>query len=174
MCRTNYPWIKMRLKRKTLKELMAVVGIVIISTLPYFHDVITERGVGTRSWIPNVGSESFFTGSDGKIMGFSSYRVFIYTVLIHLSAHIAFIGWMMDAKGKSYRIALLVPVILSGYTVAMFLFNAKETTFNSTSVKFYITIVVTIAVFIFYFLDRRNELNIASSNPKKIDNEGDS
>lgn len=137
-----------------------MVGIIVVSTLPYFHDVITEKGVGTKPWIPNVGAETLFTNPDGKVMGFSSYRVFLYYLFIHLFAHIGFVGWMMDAKGKSYRIALLVPVILSGYTVAMFLFNAKESTFNSTSVKFYLTIAVSIAVLVSYILDHRNKLNI--------------
>ena len=153
----------MKVKRKTLKELLAVVGIIMISTLPYFHDVITEKGVGVRPSMPDIGVENFFTNDDKKVMGFSSYRVFLYYLFIHLFAHIGFVGWMMEAKGKSYRIALLVPVILSGYTVAMFLLNAKETTFNSTNAKFYITIVATIGVFVFYFLDRRNKLNLKNS-----------
>ncbi|PIB39079.1 hypothetical protein BFP75_00965 [Maribacter sp. 4G9] len=138
---------------------MAVVGIVVVSTLPYFHDVITDQS-GTREGIPIIGAEELFTDSQGKIMGFSSYRIFLYTLMIYLFAHIGFVGWMMDAKGKFYRIALAVPVILSGYTVAVILFNAKETTFNSTSTKFYITIAATIGVLAAYILDHRSKLNL--------------
>jgi len=159
------PLKKMRLQKTTLCNLLAVVGIILVSTLPYFHDIITEKS-GIRPGVPIIGAEELFTDSHGKVMGFSSYRVFLYTLLIHLFAHIGFVGWMMDAKGKSYRIALAVPVILSGYTVALLLFNAKETVFNSTSIKFYITIAATMGVFIFYFLDRRNKLNL-----KKVENE---
>ncbi len=157
------PWKKMKLQKKTLKELAGLVVIIIVTTLPFFHDFITERGVGPRSWVPIVGAEDFLTDNNGKVMGFSSYRVFLYTVLLHLFAHIGFLGWMMDAKGKSYRIALLAPVILSGYTVIIFIFNAKETVFNAVSTKFYITIITTLVVFVFYFLDRRNKLNLQNS-----------
>jgi hypothetical protein len=160
----------MRLKKKTLCELLAVVGIVVVSTLPYFHDIITDQS-GTRQGVPVIGAEEVFTGSDGKIMGFSSYRIFLYTLMTYLFAHIGFVGWMMDAKGKFYRIALAVPVILSGYTVALILFNAKETTFNSTSAKFYITIATTIGVLVFYILDHRNKLNTRKEKSKHASSE---
>jgi len=145
----------------------------VISTLPYFHDIITEKS-GLRSGVPIIGVEELFTDSNNKVMGFSSYRVFLYTLLIHLFAHIGFVGWMMDAKGKSYRIALLVPVILSGYTVALLLFNAKETEFNSTSVKFYITLLASLGVFIYYLLDHRNKLNIKKTESEHAGTEVDS
>lgn len=136
------------------------VGIILVSTMPYFHDVITIKGEGLKSWVPTIGMIDFFTDSSGKVMGFSSYRVFLYYLFIHLFAHIGFVGWMMAAKGKSYRIALLVPVVLSGYTVALFLFNARETTFNSASFKFYLTIIITIAVLVFYYIDHKNKENV--------------
>jgi len=164
----------MKLKKKTLKELLAVIGIIMVSTLPYFHDVITERGVGTRTSIPNLGIETFLTNSEEKVLGFSSYRVFLYTLFIHLFAHIGFVGWMMDAKGKSYRIALLVPVVLSGYTVIMLLLDAKESPLSNTSTKFFITIATTLVVFVLYFLDRRNKLNIKKTQSKHAGSEASS
>ena len=121
----------MKLKKRTLKELLGVVVIILISTMPYFHDVITERGVGVKEWVPNLGIEKTFADEKGKVFGFSSYRVFIYTLFIHLLAHIGFLGWMMDAKGKYYRIALSVPVFLSGYTIAVILFNERQGPLNS-------------------------------------------
>ncbi|WP_430907288.1 hypothetical protein [Maribacter sp. 2-571] len=155
--------------KTTLKELLVVVGIILVSTMPYFHDVITAKAVGVRPWIPQVGLQELLTNSNGRVAGFSSYRVFLYNLFIHLFAHIGFLGWMMDAKGKYYRIALLVPVILSGYTISIFLLNAKVTDYNDTSTKFYITIAATIGVFVYYFLDRRNKLN--SEKSKQL-NEG--
>jgi len=161
----------MKLKKKTLKELLVVVGIIVISTLPYFHDIITDKGLGVKPSIPDIGAEAFFTNSDGKVMGFSSYRVFLYYLFIHLFAHIGFVGWMMDAKGKFYRIALWIPVILSGYTVAMFLLDAKETTFNSTNTKFYITIAASIGVLVAYVLDHRNKLHLKKEKNKHANSE---
>jgi phosphoglycerol transferase MdoB-like AlkP superfamily enzyme len=150
----------MKLKKKTLKDMFMAVGIILMSTLPYFHDVITIKGEGLKPWVPKMGMVDLFTDSSGKIMGFSSYRVFLYYLFIHLFAHIGFVGWMMDAKGKSYRIALLVPVVLSGYTVALFLLNARATSFNSASTKFYLTIAVTIIVAVLYYIDHKNKVRI--------------
>lgn len=152
----------MKLRNRTLCELSAAVGIIVVSTLPYFHDLVTDP-YGVREWVPVIGVERVLSQGEGDemvVMGFSSYRMFLYTFFIHLFAHIGFVGWMMDAKGKSYRIALVVPVILSGYTVALLLFNAKASEFNSTGVKFFITIIATIGVIVFYFLDRRRKLNL--------------
>jgi hypothetical protein len=160
----------MRLQKTTLYELLAVVGIVVVSTLPYFHDLITDRS-GVRPGVPLIGAESLFTGEDGKVLGFSSYRVFLYTIMIHVFAHIGFLGWMMDAKGKFYRIALLVPVILSGYTVAVILFNVREGPFNSVSTKFYITIAASLFVLVSYILDHRNKLNIKKEESKHASSE---
>lgn len=136
------------------------MGIVFISSLPYLHDVITIRGEGLKGWVPEFGLQEWLTDANGKVLGFSSYRVFIYTFLLHLFAHIGWVGWLLDAKGKSYRFFLLVPVILSGYTVLMLLLNARATAFNEFDTKIYITLGLTILLIFNYFINR---------NPKNDD-----
>lgn len=136
------------------------VGIILISTFPYLHDIIATKE-GVKSWVPNIGMVDFLTDSSGKVMGFSSYRVFLYYLFIHLFCHIGFLGWMMDAKGKSYRIALLVPVVLSGYTFTLLLLNARATSFNYASTKFYIAIAIIIIVLVLYYIDHKNKEDIA-------------
>ena len=133
------------------------MGIVFISSLPYFHDVITIKGEGLKDWVPDFGLQELLTDSSGKVMGFSSYRVFIYTLLLHLFAHIGWVGWMLDAKGKSYRFFLLVPVILSGYTVALLLLNARATAFNEFDTKIYITLGLTIILILNFFINRKTK-----------------
>ena len=160
---TTISFIKNNLLTKTksrkgiLKNLLAAIGIIFLSSLPYIHDMITIRGEGLQSWVPDFGLQELLTDKNGKVMGFSSYRVFIYTLSIHLFAHIGWVGWMLDAKGKSYRFALLVPVVLSGYTVALLLFNARATEFNEPDTKFYITIVLSILVIVNFFINNRNK-----------------
>ncbi|GMN06306.1 hypothetical protein MTsPCn5_16950 [Croceitalea sp. MTPC5] len=160
----------MKLRKTTLYELVVVVGIIVVSTLPYFHDLVADRS-GVKPNVPVIGVESFLTGSDGKILGFSSYRVFLYTIMIHLFAHVGFLGWMMDAKGKFYRIALLVPVVLSGYTLAVILFNARQGPFNDVNTKFIITIVTSLGVLVYYILDHRNKLNLKKSKSNHASSE---
>lgn len=136
---------------------MVSLGIIFISSLPYLHDLITIRGEGLAPWVPDLGIEKALTDADGKVMGFSSYRVFLYTLLIHLFAHIGWVGWMLDAKGKSYRFALLVPVVLSGYTVALLLFNARATEFNEPDTKFYLTLFLSIIVILNFFINYKRK-----------------
>lgn len=157
----------MRLQTRTLYEILGMVGIILISTFPFFHDIILGRD-GLRGWVPDIGLEDFLTDSNGKIMGFTSYRVFVYTLGAHLFAHIGYLGWMMDAKGKYYRIALLVPVVLSGYTVAILLFNAKETAYNDTSTKLYLTLAITLAVLVYYVIDHRSETKLEKSRSENV------
>lgn len=136
---------------------MVSLGIIFISSLPYLHDLITIRGEGLAPWVPDLGIEKALTDADGKVMGFSSYRVFLYTMLIHLFAHVGWVGWMLDAKGKSYRFALLVPVILSGYTIALLLFNARATEFNEPDTKFYLTLFLSIIVILNFFINYKRK-----------------
>ena len=136
---------------------MVSLGIIFISSLPYLHDLITIRGEGLAPWVPDLGIEKALTDADGKVMGFSSYRVFLYTLLIHLFAHVGWVGWMLDAKGKSYRFALLVPVVLSGYTVALLLFNARATEFNEPDNKFYLTLFLSIIVILNFFINYKRK-----------------
>ncbi len=156
---SNKQSIRTKSQRAILKSLLVSLGIIFISSLPYLHDLITIRGEGLAPWVPDLGIEKALTDADGKVMGFSSYRVFLYTLLIHLFAHIGWVGWMLDAKGKSYRFALLVPVVLSGYTVTLLLFNARATEFNEPDTKFYLTLFLSIIVILNFFINykRKNQ-----------------
>ena len=154
---SNKQSIRTKSQRKILKNLMVSLGIIFISSLPYLHDLITIRGEGLAPWVPDLGIEKALTDADGKVMGFSSYRVFLYTMLIHLFAHVGWVGWMLDAKGKSYRFALLVPVVLSGYTIALLLFNARATEFNKPDTKFYLTLFLSIIVILNFFINYKRK-----------------
>ncbi len=156
---SNKQSIRTKSQRAILKSLLVSLGIIFISSLPYLHDLITIRGEGLAPWVPDLGIEKALTDADGKVMGFSSYRVFLYTLLIHLFAHVGWVGWMLDAKGKSYRFALLVPVVLSGYTVALLLFNARATEFNEPDTKFCLTLFLSIIVILNFFINykRKNQ-----------------
>ena len=143
------------MKLKTLKNLLAALGIIFISSLPYIHDMITFRNGDIKGWVPDFGLQELLTDTNGNVMGFSSYRVFIYMLFIHLFAHIGWVGWFFDAKGKSYRFFLLVPVFLSAYTVALLLLNARATEFNEPDTKFYITLGLSIILILHFFINRK-------------------
>lgn len=131
------------------------LGVVIISSLPYLHDIITVRGEGLKNWVPNFGIKEYLTDSQGYIAGFSSYRVFIYTLSIHLFAHIGWVGFFYVAKTKPYRFFILVPVTLSLYQVFIILFNYRSTKFNDVNTKIIITLIISICLILNFFLNNK-------------------
>ncbi|NJB38124.1 MULTISPECIES: hypothetical protein [Flavobacteriaceae] len=139
------------------KDFLKWVGIIMMATLPFLHDLITSSGEGTNSWVPDLGIEKFLTDEEGYIVGYSSYRIFLYNLLLHLSIHLSFLGWFLDAHGKSYRAALLVPVGVSFYQLIMILTNARFTEYNSLTSKFLVVLVLSLLLGVNYFFYGRDK-----------------
>ena len=139
-------------KRKILNYIMVALLIYFCTTLPFLHDIITNKGSGTKDWIPDLGIETFLTDSEGKVNNYSSYRVFIYFFFLHLFAAIGWMGWHKDATGKPYKFLLILPAVLTFYTTLLILFNARDTKFNEPETKLFISfiIIAIIASFFFY------------------------
>jgi len=106
------------------------------------------------------------TNNQGDVLGFSSYRVFIYTFFIHLFAHIGYAAWFFEARGKLYRPFILVPVILSMYQIGIILFDWRFTDFNQPTIKFIITISLSLLLaYNFYYNNK--EIITKHFNTKK-------
>lgn len=161
---------------KILENFLIAVAIIGLSSLPYIHDIITISGEGLKGWVPDWGLQSFLTDSEGYVLGFSSYRVFIYTLLLHLFAHIGYTGWFFEASGKLYRPFILVPVILSMYQIGIILFNWRSSAFNQPNIKIIITIVLSLFLaYNFYFNNKeiiKNHFNKAKlkNGPESTEN----
>ena len=128
----------MKLKNKTLKIILKTIGIALllslVAVLPFLHDVLTERGVGIKPWVPNLGLEALLTNKDGIVHGYSSYRTFLYFTLIHIFGAIGWLGWAKDAKpGKPYKFFLLIPAGLALYTCLCLLYTSPSPRDLSTS-----------------------------------------
>ena len=67
-------------------------------------------------------------------------------------ALIGFIGWFVEAKGKPYRFAILAPIFMYSFQMAIYLFDAKDHTTNDFSIKtlIYLGFVVVLTVFYFF------------------------
>ncbi|MFS4449024.1 hypothetical protein [Maribacter sp. 2307UL18-2] len=135
------------------------MAIIALSSLPYIHDTITVRGEGIKGWVPDFGLQSLLMDQDGYVLGFSSYRVFIYTFLIHLFAHLGWVGWFFEAIHKLYRPFLLVPVTLSLYQIIIILSNSRTTVFNEPDIKFLLTMGLSIAAALNFYFNNRETLN---------------
>tara|TARA_R110001583_G_scaffold135308_1_gene287093 strand:+ start:747 stop:1604 length:858 start_codon:yes stop_codon:yes gene_type:complete len=105
-----------------------------LSTLPYFHDIITNTD-GLKSWVPVFGLENLLTDANDKILGFSTYRVFLYTFLIFLFTTIGWAGWYRNAKTKYYRNGLFLVFASGAYHVALIVLNIRRTILNDLAPK---------------------------------------
>ena len=134
------------------------MAIIVLSSLPYIHDIITIRGGTFPTWVPDWGIQEFLTNSEGYVVGFSSYRVFIYTLLIHLFAHIGYLGWFFEAKDKLYRPFLLVPVSLSLYQIILIIFDSRSNDLNTPHTKIILTITISCLLAVNFFFNNKQLL----------------
>ncbi len=137
------------------RKIISWLLLFLFATLPFYHDIITEIGVGLRDWVPNFGIEAMLTDDEGYVRGLRSYRILIYLFCIYLFSHLGWIGWFMDSRGRRYRPFLLVPVALSLYQVIVIAMSWQETEFNSPSIKLYITLVLSILLAINFFYNNK-------------------
>jgi len=147
------------------------LAIIALSTLPFLHDIITEIGEGTRGFVPNLGLETALTDGEGYVLGFSSYRVFLYTFFIHLGMHIAFVGWWFAAQGKRYRPILLLPVAMSLYQVLLIVSNARDTTFNEPGTKLYILLGLCLLLGLNFYYNNSLRKKELKTTKTQVDNE---
>ncbi len=158
---------KMKSRIKILDHFFKAVAIIGLSSLPYIHDVITVRGEGLKGWVPDWGLQQLLMDNEGYIMGFSTYRVFVYTLLIHLFAHIGWVGWFFEARGRLYRPFLLVPVVLSLYQISIILLNSRATRFNEPDIKFYITIGLSLLLAVNFYFNNKELFNYSLTRKGK-------
>jgi hypothetical protein len=122
--------IKRKSKKTTYKSLGIGVLIIILSTLPYIHDLI-PKGI--------------------EYPGYSSLRVFLYLILTNI---FGLIGWLLAyhlARGRSYRFTMIIPIMTQTYQIFIYMLNLKSTSFNEIDLKFYITFGLSLLVCIWYF-----------------------
>ncbi len=122
-----------RLKNRICSPFMGALVILGLSTLPYLHDIITTSE-GLKSWVPVLGIEKLLTSESG-VLGFSTYRVFIYTLLISIFSAIGFTGWYLVAKNKYYRYALIGVVTSIFYHLFLIIFKLRRTVLNEPETK---------------------------------------
>lgn len=146
---------KRKSKTKTLNGFLVVMVIVLLSSLPYLHDVITSFKGGLNDWVPIVGLQAWLTDNNGDILGFSSYRMFLYTLLLFVFTGIGWAAWLLVSKKKSYYLALWIPTFMGIYHVLIILFNLRRTAANDVGTKLVLILLLTILLFFIYFFRYR-------------------
>ncbi len=136
------------------------MGILFCALAPFFHDMITIPGEGLRWWVPVLGIEDFLTTTDGKVWGYSTYRVFLYMAGIQLAL---FLGWFIAlhlARNKSYRFVLYFPTLLFGYQFLLVVFNLRATKLNDFNYKIVLIIALGMVLIGNFFFNKQNTENI--------------
>ena len=142
-------------KSLNYRSVLAWLALILISTGPYFHDIITTSGVGVKAWVPKIGVESFLTDTEGYVWGFNSYRVFLLTISLHVFAQIGWAGWLHDSIYKRYRPFLLVPVGLSFYQIVVVFLDQTEAYMNRPDFKLLIILAIGALVCYLYFFKNK-------------------
>tara|TARA_R110002051_G_scaffold297564_2_gene363934 strand:+ start:7706 stop:8101 length:396 start_codon:yes stop_codon:yes gene_type:complete len=129
-----------KLKTETSKQFIIALLIIVSPFLVYIHD------------------SGLFDGMKG-FSGFSSLRVGVWVVSLFILMLFAFIGWFYEAKHKKYRFALLAPIFMITFQLAIYLFDARANTTNDFSSKTIVYFVFVICLVLAYFLGTRKREN---------------
>ena len=100
-----------------------------------------------------------FDDSDG-FGGFSTMRVGVFMTSIYLLALFLGIRAFIESRGKIYRVAYLVPIVMLAYQLFVHILNAREETVNefNTKVVFH-TLIVPALILGAYFVGKKNRWN---------------
>ncbi|WP_298475348.1 hypothetical protein [uncultured Maribacter sp.] len=149
-----------RKNKVIIKKIGLIWGLLfLVSLLPYLHDILTIRQGGElRKFVPVLGIEKLLT-HNGKILGWSSYRIFIYIFCTHLFAQIGWACWFFDARNRLFRPFLLVPIVFNLYEITIISININAPSFNKPDWKLYTTIIIAtlIAVNLYFNSDKALE-----------------
>lgn len=129
-----YKQLKTAKSRTTIYKIVAF--IIVTTLLIYLHDLIPK--------------------GSGKI-GKSSLRVYFYTVNSELRFLLVWILVYILAKGKIWRFVIWLPILMTTYQLLIRVFSLQATSYNDFNFKFVVSLLLFIALIIFYFTRKRKE-----------------
>ena len=129
-----YKELKTAKSRMTIYKIVAF--IVVTTLLIYLHDLIPK--------------------GSGKI-GKSSLRVYFYTVNSELRFLLVWFLVYALAKGKVWRFVIWLPILMTTYQLLIRIFSLQTTAYNDFNLKFVISLLVFIALIVFYFYRKRKD-----------------
>ncbi len=139
-------------RKRVLDFLVAMAILVGLSSLPFLHELIIDENGSFSNWVPDLNIQGLLRDEEGRILGYTTYRVFLYYFSTEIAILIAFIGWYTVAKGKNryYTNALLLCTISVAYHLFLILTNTRKTQLNDFDLKLAATMVLAAVLFGFY------------------------
>lgn len=147
------------INRKNLlsaKTLLSWFALLLVSILPYMHDIISPRGMGVQDWVPFQGLEHLVKLEDGNYWGFASYRALVLSLFVLLYAQISWAGWFIDARYNLYKPFLLVPLGLSLYELIVLLTVRTDTYLNKPDIKLVAVLLLGVAIGMLYYFKNKH------------------
>lgn len=138
------------------RSLLAWITLLLVSALPYMHDIISPRGMGVQEWVPFGGLEHLVKLEEGNYWGFGSYRALALSFFVLLFAQISWAGWFMDARYNLYKPFLLVPLGLSLYELVVLLTVQTDTYLNKPDIKLFVVLALGVAIGVVYYFKNKN------------------
>lgn len=139
----------------TPKVVLAWLVIAAISTFPFFHDIVSPRGLGIQNWVPFNGFEGLVKLGEENFWGFRSYRALVLTVFVQLFAQLMWAGWWLDAKYSIYKPFLLVPLGLSFFELTIILMVQKDAYLNKPDIKLFLVLAFGVFLGILYYFKNK-------------------
>lgn len=138
------------------KSLMLWAALLLLSTFPFIDDMLIDSSKNLRGWVPVLGIERALTLEDGTVLGFNTYRVFLYEFLINLMGFVVWSGCFFDSKGKLYMLFFLVPVVLGFFELLIITMEWKLDAIGYPTWKLGLLLVTGFAAAIFFFVKNRH------------------
>ncbi len=124
-----------------------------LSSLPFLHELIVNENGLFAWWVPDLNLRELLKDDKGHILGYSSYRVFLYYISSYTAILIALIGWYSVARAKNrfYANAILLCALSVVYHIFLILSNNRKTDYNALDPKLVGTAIIAAILFGIYY-----------------------
>ncbi|KQC30208.1 hypothetical protein AAY42_10210 [Flagellimonas eckloniae] len=105
------------------------------------------------SFLPYLHDFEIFKGMEG-FSGFSSLRVGIWVVSLFIVGLTGWIFAFLNARGKSYRLAMFAPIFMLFFQLNIYLWDARNTTTNEFTTKVLYNLGFALVLIAYYFINK--------------------
>jgi len=131
-----------------------VLIIILLTSLPYLHEIITNVDGSLKKWVPDIGLQELLADKNGNYFRYKTYRYFLFTIFFNLFLFFGYLGWYRLETHKPYRKAILIPLFTIVYQLIIIVFSLRSSLYNEPFFKFLATFALTILLVYLYFPKR--------------------
>lgn len=118
-----------------------------------FKDFTVGLFILACSFLPYIHDFDAFKGAKG-FSGFSSLRVALWAISLFVVALSGWIVAFMNSRGRSYRFVMLSPIFMLTYQLAIYLFDARNTSSNEFEIKIILNLAFMLLLMVVYYFGK--------------------